>query len=158
MTVEEIKKVLKKSSKIKIELPNGKLVPQHFHVTEVGLITKDFIDCGGKMRHEKKVNFQLWSADDYNHRLHPEKLAHIIELSQTKLGFGDFETEVEYQSETIGKYGLDYDPINESFLLTQQHTTCLALDQCGVPEEKPKFNLSDLTSKVTNCKPGSGCC
>jgi hypothetical protein len=29
-------------------LPNGTYVPEHFHVTEVGLITKNFIDCGEK--------------------------------------------------------------------------------------------------------------
>lgn len=29
------------------KLENGNSVPEHFHVTEVGIITKDFIDCGG---------------------------------------------------------------------------------------------------------------
>ena len=49
------------------------MVPSHFHVTEVGKITKHFIDCGGTVRNEEVVNFQLWQADDYDHRLHPEK-------------------------------------------------------------------------------------
>jgi hypothetical protein len=39
-------------------------VPEHFHVTEVGVVTKDFIDCGGTVRHEKVANFQLWDAND----------------------------------------------------------------------------------------------
>ena len=42
------------------ELPNGNKVSNHFHVTEVGEITKHFIDCGGKERVEKVVNFQLF--------------------------------------------------------------------------------------------------
>ena len=31
---------------------DGIEVPAHFHVTEVGLITKHFIDCGGVVRKE----------------------------------------------------------------------------------------------------------
>ena len=27
-------------------LPDGSFVPAHFHVTEVGRVQKDFIDCG----------------------------------------------------------------------------------------------------------------
>ena len=82
MNISEIKNHLKNLETIAFELPNGSLVPEHFHVTEVGEVTKHFIDCGGTIRHEKVANFQLWSADDYNHRLHPEKLVKIIELSR----------------------------------------------------------------------------
>ena len=39
---------------------NGTFVPRHFHVTEAGLITKNFIDCGGTAREEKVINFQVW--------------------------------------------------------------------------------------------------
>ena len=137
-------------------MPNGELVPNHFHVTEVGLITKDFIDCGGTVRHEKVANFQLWEADDYDHRLHPEKLVSIIELSQNKLGIGDFDIEVEYQGETIGKYGIEHN--GSHFVLTSKKTDCLAKDNCGIPQEKPKFNLADMTASNSSCTPGSGCC
>ena len=89
---------------------------------------KNFIDCGGVIRSEKVVNFQLWNADDYDHRLHPEKLVHIIELSERVLGIPDLEIEVEYQGETIGKYGLDHD--GKNFLLTTKMTDCLAKDNC----------------------------
>ncbi|CAN5562609.1 hypothetical protein BH10BAC1_BH10BAC1_20660 [soil metagenome] len=54
--------------------PNGKIVPLHFHITEVGLTTKHFIDCGGTVREEKVVNFQLWEASDFEHRLTASKL------------------------------------------------------------------------------------
>lgn len=54
------------------------------------------------------MNFQLWNADDFEHRLKPNKLLNIIKLSEEKLGIGDFEIEVEYQSDTIGKYDLDF--------------------------------------------------
>ncbi len=51
------------------QLENGTFVPEHFHVTEVGVVTKHFIDCGGTMRNEKVANFQLWDANDFEHRL-----------------------------------------------------------------------------------------
>ena len=52
-------------------LPNGTYVPPHFHLTEVALVSKKFVDCGGTMRDENVISFQLWSADDYDHRLAP---------------------------------------------------------------------------------------
>ncbi len=154
MTIEEIKTHLNNSEKISFQLPDGTLVPAHFHVTEVGKIKKDFIDCGGTMRHEEVANFQLWQADDYDHRLHPEKLVHIIELSQNKLGIGDLDIEVEYQGETIGKYGLDYN--GKTFLLMSKQTDCLAKDNCGVPVAAPMVNLAGDANG--SCTPGSGCC
>ena len=78
------------------QLPNGEFVPNYFHVTQVGEITKHFIDCGGAERKEDVVNFQLWNANDYDHRLHPVKLLNIIELSENMLKMADLEIEVEY--------------------------------------------------------------
>lgn len=154
MKLSEVKNALSNLETIAFELPNGEWVPNHFHVTEIGKITKKFIDCGGKLREEEVINFQLWNADDYDHRLHPEKLIHIIELSEKKLLLDDCEIEVEYQGQTIEKYALDFDGTN--FLLTTKQTDCLAKDNCGIPIEKPKIKLSDL--QKGSCTPGSGCC
>lgn len=155
MKLSEIKNKLNELEKISFLLPNGELVPNHFHVTEVGKITKHFIDCGGTIRNEEVVNFQLWNANDYDHRLHPEKLLKIINLSEKVLEIGDLEIEVEYQGNTIEKFGLDFDGIN--FILTTKQTDCLAKDKCGIPEEKPKIKLSELKNEPS-CSPGSGCC
>ena len=140
---------------IAFQLEDGSLVPSHFHVTEVGKVNRHFIDCGGKERQETVVNFQLWNADDYDHRLHPEKLQHIVELSQEKLNLPDAEIEVEYQSGTIGKYGIDFK--EGAFVLTNKQTACLAEDACGIPEKKPRLRISSLSSS-NSCAPGSGCC
>lgn len=157
MTIKEIKTQLSNLETIGFELPDGNLVPNHFHVTEIGKVTKHFIDCGGTLRNEVVANFQLWNANDYDHRLHPEKLMHIIELSDKLLGLDDLEIEVEYQGPTIGKYGLDFN--GENFLLITKQTDCLAKDNCGVPEEKPKVKLSNLQENNSNCcDPKSGCC
>jgi len=156
MKLEQVKDILTTSEKIAFQLPDGRLVPAHFHVTEVGKITRHFIDCGGTERMETIVNFQLWEEKDYNHRLHPEKLLKIIELSQSKLGIGNLDIEVEYQSDTIGKYGLDHDGNN--FLLTAKTTACLAKEGCLVPDTKKKVELSSLITNNNSCAPGSGCC
>ncbi|MCK0188557.1 DUF6428 family protein [Arenibacter sp. F20364] len=157
MKLSEVKTILGNLDTIAFQLPNGTLVPNHFHVTEVGKITKHFIDCGGTVRNEEVVNFQLWDSDDYDHRLHPEKLVHIIELSEKILEIGDLEIEVEYQGETIQKFGLDFDGAN--FLLSTKQTDCLAREKCGIQEEKPKVKLSQLQGASNNCcAPDSGCC
>lgn len=157
MKLSQIKNHLKNLNSIAFKLPDGSLVPEHFHVTEVGKVTKHFIDCGGVLRKEEKINFQLWNANDYNHRLHPEKLIHIIELSEKTLNLKDHEIEVEYQGNTIGKYNLDFD--GENFLLVSTTTACLAEDQCGItPEQKPKLKLSQLQVQGNSCDPNSGCC
>ncbi|HFK5571406.1 TPA: DUF6428 family protein [Elizabethkingia meningoseptica] len=157
MKLSEIKEILPALDNVEFQLENGTFVPEHFHVTEVGQVTKKFIDCGGVIRHEKVVNFQLWNADDYEHRLKPGKLLHIITLSESKLGIEDAEIEVEYQSDTIGKYNLDFN--GKTFLLVNKTTACLAQDACGIPSEKEKKNLADLAAKQSSCcTPDSGCC
>lgn len=157
MKLSEIKQILNTVEAVNFQLPNGSYVPQYFHVTEVGLITKNFIDCGGTVRKETVVNFQLWNANDFEHRLKPQKLIHIIELSEKILGIEDFEIEVEYQDTTIGKYDLDFN--GKDFQLLNKQTACLAQDQCGIPAEKTKLNLNQLNGDNANsCTPGGNCC
>lgn len=155
MKLSEIKNYLTTAETVSFKLQDGTYVPEHFHVTEVGLVTRNFIDCGGTVRKEEIANFQLWNADDFEHRLKPKKLLDIIALSEKVLGMGDFEVEVEYQSGTIGRYDLDFD--GKDFLLLAKHTACLAQEQCGVPA-KPKVSLSMLGDEGVSCTPGGGCC
>jgi hypothetical protein len=156
MKLSQIKNELKKLSRIAFQLPNGELVPSHFHVTEVGEIIKKFIDCGGKVRNEKIINFQLWEANDFDHRLAPQKLLEIIQLSEKVLGIEDHEIEVEYQTETIGKFDLNFN--GKDFVLVNKQTDCLAKDKCGIPPEKLKVKLMELVPELNTCKPGGGCC
>ena len=156
MKLSEFKKKLSTITDLNFVLPNGTVVSQHFHVTEVGQVTKNFIDCGGTVRNEKVVNFQLWEANDFDHRLAPKKLNDIIALSEKVLGLEDAEIEVEYQSETIGKYGIEFN--GKEFTLTSTQTNCLAQDKCGIPAEKLKVNLVDLSNNQSCCTPGGKCC
>nr|MBP7875349.1 hypothetical protein [Bacteroidales bacterium] len=70
------------------------------------------------------------------------------------LGMEDAEIEVEYQSDTIGKYDLDFN--GKTFVLKSKTTACLAQDVCGIPVEKQKIKLSALNN--ASCTPNSGCC
>ncbi len=151
MKLSEIKKHLNHVQSIAFQLPDGSMVPVNFHITEVGKISKHFIDCGGTVRSEEVASFQLWDSNDHDHRLNPEKLINIIGLSEKILGLEDLEIEVEYQGETINKYGLDFD--GKSFLLTIIQTDCLAKEKCGIPIEKPKRRIGEIS-----CAPGTGCC
>ncbi len=155
MKLSEIKVVLPELEKVEFMFENGTLVPEHFHVTEVGKVSKHFIDCGGVTRSEEKVNFQLWNANDLDHRLKPTKLLNIIQLSEEKLGLVDGEIEVEYQGETIGKYSLTFK--GKTFVLHATTTACLAQDSCGIPVEKLKINLAEVNSQP-KCTPGGNCC
>jgi hypothetical protein len=156
MKLSEIKAHLAQAESVNFQLENGTPVPEHFHVTEVGVVTKDFIDCGGTVRHEKVANFQLWDANDFEHRLKAGKLLNIISLSEKVLGMEDLEIEVEYQAQTIGKYDLGYD--GKNFLLIAKTTACLAPELCGVPEAKQKVQLQNLAASGSTCTPGGGCC
>ncbi|MFA6946608.1 MAG: DUF6428 family protein [Pedobacter sp.] len=151
MKLSEIKNYLSTAETVLFELENGTFVPEHFHVTEVGVVSKNFIDCGGTVRNEKVANFQLWDANDFEHRLKPQKLLNIIALSEKVLGMEDLEIEVEYQNETIGKYELGFN--GDHFVLLSKQTNCLAQDKCGIPAEKLKEN-----TKTECCTPGGGCC
>ena len=109
----------------------------------------------GKLEMKRLLIFNFGNKNDYDHRLHPEKLITIIALSEKMFMFEDLEIEVEYQGEeTIGTYHLDFDGIN--FLLTSKVTACLALEACGISDEKIKGDTSKVQSSC--CDPSSGCC
>ena len=148
MQLSQVKQHLSTLDTLRFDLPDGTQVPAHFHVTEVGLHTRHFIDCGGTVRQEQRVNFQLWYSVDDEHRLAPQKLRNIIALSERKLGLADLPVEVEYQGPTIGRYTLQASP--EGFTLMPTYTDCLAKDNCGIPQEP--------VAAQSGCAPGSGCC
>lgn len=157
MKLSALKSILANLQTIVFRLDNGTTVPAHAHITELGVITRHFIDCGGTIRTENKINFQLWTADDYDHRLLPAKLLDIITLATTSLSLEDDEVEVEWQEQTIGKYDLDWN--GTEFLLRNTQTACLAESACGIAPVKMKRNLADIQAKSDNCcTPGSGCC
>ncbi|MEI9946079.1 MAG: DUF6428 family protein [Chitinophagaceae bacterium] len=155
MKLSEFKTHLDNISSLNFIQPDGNFVPGHFHITEAGLTTKHFIDCGGTIRTEKAVSFQVWAANEDNHRLEPQKLKKIIAISENLWGKEDIEVEIEYQTNTIGRYGLEFN--GENFLLTAKQTDCLAKNSCGVPTEKRHIELTGSGNKQTACCASGDC-
>ncbi|MAY82788.1 MAG: hypothetical protein CMP59_01505 [Flavobacteriales bacterium] len=154
MKLSQFKAHLSTLSKMEFKLPSGETVAPHYHITEVGKISKAFIDCGGKYREESKVSLQLYIAEDFDHRLSAAKTKAIVEGCETKLALDDLEVEVEYQGRTIEKYGLR--AMEGGFEMTSTQTDCLAKDGCGI--EKPKVKLSEIGKSEAYCDPNSNCC
>ena len=115
-------------------LGDGTLIPPYFHITEMGMKIKHFVDCGGVIRTEECINFQIWTADDFDHRLTSQKLLELIGKNEGLFGKTDLEVEMEYQTNTIGSYTLKVDPNNIlTYILVSKKTNCLAPDKCGIP-------------------------
>ena len=153
MLLSAFKQKLGEIETLEFQLPDGQFVPAHFHITEIGNVSRDYIDCGGTLRKENKLNLQLWVSSDSDHRLAPDNLLNILQLAEKQLGFSNEEVEVEYQQSTIGRYELAFN--GTVFQLINTQTACLALDQCGIPQEKPRVRV---TVGGLSCDPNSGCC
>ncbi|MFN8437011.1 MAG: DUF6428 family protein [Cytophagales bacterium] len=153
MLLSEFKNVLTQTDSVSVELEDGTAIPVHFHITEVGKISKQFIDCGGTVRTENKISLQIWFANDLEHRLSPHKLLDILKISEEKLNISDSEVVCEYQGvRSIEKYNLEYN--GKSFVLKPTQTECLAEDHCGIPAAR----LVVKQVKNSCCAPESGCC
>jgi hypothetical protein len=154
MKIQSFLQTLVAMSELRWALPDGSLVPAHAHVTEVALMTRRFVDCGGTHRLDRRIQLQLWVAGDVDHRLEPSKLLRIIRDTEAWMEWDNHEVEVEYQGKTIERYGVE---IMEGVLALQPlQTNCLAQDRCLVPIAEE--SSSTLSPVVSRCKPGSGCC
>jgi hypothetical protein len=155
MKLSELTSYLQQAETLDIEMPDGSYVPDHFHITEVGLVDKHFIDCGGTIRHEKHISMQVWTANDTDHRLQPSKLLSILGASKAITGDEDLDVEVEYQTGTIGRYAMSVR--RGHLILDALQTACLAEDQCGIPQPKANRSLAEIMGGSC-CTPGGGCC
>ena len=83
MTLKEFRAALARNPGVTMHwmLPDRSFVPVHYHITEVGRVQKDFIDCGGTVRSTQACVLQVWVADDVDHRLETTKLAAIMDIA-----------------------------------------------------------------------------
>lgn len=131
----------------RLQLPDQSAVPMSFHVTEVGLINKTFIDCGGKIHSVQTCQLQVWVGEDVDHRIEAGKMADILELAQTLLPNDFLDVEIEYEGDLISQYPIERAVVSDDAVtleLTTRHTDCLAKELCVVPS-------------ANGCGP-SGCC
>jgi hypothetical protein len=137
MTVSEFCQALDDNPDARMHwmLPDKSFVPAHYHITEVGAVQKDFIDCGGTVRSAKSCVLQVWVADDVDHRLETTKLASIMKIAAPLLRSDELPVEVEYEAGVISQYpigGMEITPSGLLFYLGTKHTACLAPEKCKV--------------------------
>ena len=121
---------------LSVRTPDGKLIPAHFHVTEVGVVAKNTKDCGGGQSSSASAYMQLWVANDFDHRLTAGRLLEIY-MNAMNILVDTLDVVVEYQAGTICLYGLEYVAVDGGAVILQLsnlHTACAAPDKCGVEE------------------------
>jgi hypothetical protein len=137
MTVAEFHRLLLAHPEEKMHwmLPDKSFIPTHYHITEVGRLQKDFIDCGGTVRSLTSCLLQIWVANDTEHRLETTKLATIMQIAKPLLKSDDLPVEVEYEEDVVSQYPVasaEITPAGVLFYLGTKHTACLAPEKCGV--------------------------
>src|SRR5207248_11577347 len=90
-------------------LPDGDYIPAHAHVTEVGYVVRNFIDCGGLTGKEEKVVLQTHVGSDADDRLRSERCATILQLGSRVIPVADVDVDVEYAGCVVAQY-----PIGEA--------------------------------------------
>lgn len=138
MNLTELKKLLADhpNKLMRFVLPNGKSIPAHYHITEVGHVKKDFIDCGGTTRTASACVLQAWVAvNDEDHRLEAGKLGTILKMADKILPSPELPVEVEYEAPVISQFSISNSEITSDaivFHLENKHTDCLAKESCGL--------------------------
>lgn len=143
-----------------LTLPDARTVPVSFHITEVGHVTKTFIDCGGRLHAAQSCQLQVWLGGDTDHRLSAGKMAGVLSLAQARgvLPEGvELDVEIEYEDAVISQYTVAGFAVTESAVvldLAAKHTDCLAQEFCC-----PPVPLTMAQGTPTGCcTPATGCC
>lgn len=158
MTINELLTLLEtnRDKQFRLTLPGQNLVPVSFHITEVGHVQKNFIDCGGAVHSVQTCVLQAWVGPDADHRLNAGKIHDIVRLAGKVLPpEADLDVEFEYEDAVISQYPVESVAVTGdavTLVLTTKHTDCLAKELC-VP--KPKLGKTEL---AVSCCGTSGCC
>jgi len=137
----------------------GARIADHFHVTEVGRVEKQFFDCGGKRRKEITCVLQTLVAGDVDHRLTTTKLAKIMQMAEKLEIPRDVPVEVEHQERSIAIDAVDTFTAVDGMLefhLSPKQTACLAEDACGITP--PTIDSFEVLNDTGCCGDDSGCC
>jgi len=131
---------------IVLELPDGTTAPAHFHITEIGAISKAFLDCGGKSHTGQTCVLQVWVVDDYDHRIQAGKLGGILGKAQNLFDSAEIPVEFEHEAPVLTRMPIESHQVDEhtiTFHLSYKKADCLAKDIC-LP--KRDFSLPDIPS------------
>jgi hypothetical protein len=157
MKLSELKSILASHPALspRFVLPDGDTVPAHYHLTEVGHVAKNFIDCGGTIRTAESCTLQLWSNNnDREHRLDAGKFVKILQLGDRVIPARDLDVEVEYDDYAISQFPIaSYEVSGQyiDFTLGTKHTDCLAREKCGVGEDSCGCATEERTTATACC-------
>lgn len=157
MKLHELKSVLRAnpSALPTFVLPDGDLVPAHFHITEVGHVAKRFIDCGGTLHDTTDTCLlQSYVDDDVDHRLDADTFAKILDLGRQVLPHEDLEVEVEYEDCSVSQYPIAAAEVEGDKILlklSDKHTDCLAKAKCGIDSDRCGSALEESTTASASC-------
>lgn len=134
MKLSELRTVLEQHPNTlpRFVLPDGDSIPPHVHVTEVGHVLKNFIDCGGVTGKSESVVLQTHVGQDTEHRLRSDRFAKILQLGERVLPHDQLDVEVEYDCCVVAQYPiLDARPAGDhvDLVLDKRHTQCLAQER-----------------------------
>jgi len=112
---------------------DGEPIEAHFHVTEVGHVQRDFVDCGGTVRRVVTCLLQTWVGEDTEHRITAGKLLKAFAHAAPILRDEDLPVELEYEACNVVQLVLaDVRREEHRFVLQlgKKHTDCLAKELC----------------------------
>jgi len=122
---------------ISVVWPDGEAIEAHFHVTEVGRVQRDFVDCGGTVRHLVTCLLQTWVGDDVDHRITGGKLLKAFAHAAPVLRGEDLPVEIEYEACNVVQLRVESIKAEADrwvIQLGRKHTDCLAREIC-VPSQ-----------------------
>ena len=151
MKLRDLQKVLERypATSPRFVLPDGDYIPAHAHVTEVGHVAKNFIDCGGVTGKNEVVVLQTHVGSDTDHRLTSDRFAKILQLGSRVLPHDQLEAEVEYDCCVVAQYPIvEVRPVGNhlDMILGRKRTQCLAQER------------RDAKAGATCCETESVCC
>jgi hypothetical protein len=117
---------------LRFVLPDGNYIPAHAHVTEVGHVVRNFIDCGGLTGKEEKVLLQTHVGNDTDHRLRSDRFAKILQLGSRVIPSPDLDVDVEYDCCVVAQYPIaEATPDGEhlNLILQRGRTQCRARER-----------------------------
>jgi hypothetical protein len=151
MTLHDLQNALEANPKrfLRFVLPDGDYIPAQGHVTEVGHLVRNFIDCGGLTGKEEKVVLQTHVGKDTDHRLRTDRFAKILRLGDRVIPSAELDVAVEYDCCVIAQYPIaeaapEGDHLN---LILQRGRT-----QCRARERR------DSQTAARCCTTSAACC
>ena len=151
MTFHDLENALQANPELfpRFVLPDGDYIPAHAHLTEVGHLVRNFIDCVGLTGKEEKVVLQTHVGNDTDHRLRSDRLAEILGLGNCVIPNADLNVDVEYDCCVVAQYPIaKATPVGEHLnLILQRGRT-----QCRARERRESETAADC------CTTSAACC